>query len=295
MKKIVLFLLSLSSAYAFEPEVVSPVESAPEIIVEVNENDVLALPTAVAPVTKPISTTPTFTESFTRSTGAIVQEISTSRFFLEFKPFKFNYTNLSAKSDLMVNSYNVYEERSDIFKAKMLALDFRFGFENANWGSFADIEIEGDSQFSEFTVYSNGPFAKVGFGIILDFENVSSTTKTFGEIVSETNKESLEISPYFYFAFKFAENDSVAISQWNKVGSIFNRDVVSDVELTGLGVRYNAGLDIMFKVNKNVQVGLGLEFDLKAIRIEIEDLPDASTSALEVDFEIDLFKVKYLF
>lgn len=228
----------------------------------------------------------------------IFKEIKGSEFFFEVKPIRLKGTSMDFKSDLIsVNNNRELEYEESSFKAKLMPLDFKFGFENSGWGSFAEVQIEDGSDSSEVVIFGKiGSSVRLGGGLSFYTSDEEAEVKSDSIVVAKGEADSTVISPYFYAAFQFVNDDLVIIEQSNKIGGSYAKYESGDLKIKGVSFDFTPALDIMFKINPKLQIGGGIEFAYSRFS---GDITNANKTFGGVgnnfDFELNLFKTKFIF
>lgn len=227
----------------------------------------------------------------------IYTEIKDSQFFLEINPLRLKGSSDDFESNRMTVSNNPeLEFEIGSFKAKMMPLDFKFGFENQGWGSFAEVAIEDGSESSELTIYSKIASVKLGAGLSFSASDEEVKIKQDSIVTSKDSMDMIEIIPYFYTAFQLVNDDSLIIEQWNKIGGSYQKAESDGVTIKGVSFIFNPALDVMFKINPKLQIGLGIEAYYERFSGDIE----SGSNTLDgigntFGFELNLIKTKFLF
>lgn len=259
-------------------EIILPSTQAPE---KVAIKEPVQAPAAV-PVTQEVPVTNVLSQ--------IGNEIANSKFYIEFKPLSYSYEDVNLKSNDLFDNQRLFEIKGNSSRLRVLPTDFRFGFENSNWGSVADIEIEDDNQAGDVAVFSKVGPLKVGLGLKLDYQRTELKAYKLESEVSSSIEKSTFIGPYLYLATT-TENTQSEFNLWGKAGWFFSTAEVdgSDIDINGLGV--SGGLDYYQKINSKLYIGLGGEFTYMYAKSDKQYNFDMN----QILVELSVFKVKYHF
>jgi hypothetical protein len=127
----------------------------------------------------------------------IYTEIKGSQFFFEISPLRIKGSSVDFESNRMSTNDNPeLEIENGSFKAKMMPLDFKFGFENQGWGGFAEVAIEDGSESSELTVYTKISSVKLGAGLSFSASDEAGLYHYFERIYGYDRNSSLFL--YFF-------------------------------------------------------------------------------------------------
>lgn len=228
----------------------------------------------------------------------IVTEIKSSEFFLEVNPLRLTANGGDFESNNTSNAGPELEFDKTESKFKMMPLDFKFGFENQNWGGFAEVMISDGEDRSEAVIYTKIGPVKLGGGLTLSMSDDETKVKSQGVLVAKGESDSSEIGPYFFSAFEVVNNDSVVIEQWNKIGGVFEKEEVNGTTtFKGVSFLFNPALDIMFKINPKLLIGIGAEFEYRRFSgdIKLSNYPSYKGIGNTYGFELNLIKTKFLF
>lgn len=226
----------------------------------------------------------------------IYTEIKGSQFFLELNPLSLKVAGNDFESNEMDNGNPALEFDTNTVKARLVPLDFRFGFENEGWGSFAEVRIADGEDSSALTIYSKIAGHKFGAGLVLNSYDYDIKVKRYGASGTGAG-DSVEIGPYFYASFQLSNDDSISIEQWNKIGAFYEKNSNSDMSVKGISFVFHPALDIMFKINPKLQIGTGMEFEYTRFSgdLQVSDLPKYKGIGNSYSFELNLIKTKFLF
>lgn len=227
----------------------------------------------------------------------IYTEIKDSQFFFEINPFSIKGSSVDFESNRMtMNDNPELELEMNSFKAKLMPLNFKFGFENQGWGSFAQVGIEEGSETSELTVYTKILSIKLGAGLSFSASDEENKVKQNSIVTDKSTMDSIEITPYFYTAFQLVNDDSLVVEQWNKIGGSYVKAESDGVTVKGVAFIFNPALDIMFKINSKLQIGMGIEGYYERFSGDIESGSSTfSGIGNSFGFELNLIKTKFLF
>lgn len=263
-----------------------------------NETQEIILPSTQVPekvaVKEPVQTpapAPVTSEvSAANMLAQIGNGIANSKFYIELKPLSYSYEDASIKSNDLFNDRRLFEIKGNSSRLRVLPTDFRFGFENNNWWSVADIVIEDDTQSGDIAVFSKVGPLKVGLGLNLDYQRTELKAYKMESEVSSSIEKSTYIGPYLYLATT-TENSQSEFNLWGKAGWFFSTAEVdgSDIDINGLGV--SGGMDYYQKINSKLYIGLGGEFTYMYAKSDKEYNFDMN----QILFELSVFKVKYHF
>lgn len=217
-------------------------------------------------------------------------DILNSKFYIEFKPIDFEFTRTDLKSNDISNGLRVYQEKKDHTKLKVLPTHFRFGFENNDWGNVSEILIDNNGQEGEIAFYRKISLLKIGAGLSLNFEEVSTSVYQHEQNISSTFEKSTTIAPYIYVATTLNEDD-FELNLWSKGAVIFNRTTANgeSVDIGGAGVQL--GFDYYKKISQKLLIGLGGSFGYSYLETD----KDADFNLNQFEFGFSLLKTKYNF
>lgn len=227
----------------------------------------------------------------------IYSEIRDSQFYVEINPLRLSVYSDDFESNNITNDNPNLEYESNEFKLKLLPLDFKFGFENPNWGSFAEIVISDAEDKSQVVVYAKSGALKIGAGLTFSITDSDAKIKEFGVQTGKGESDSMQIGPYLYCAFQLSNDDSVSIEQWNKIGGLYEKEESNGSVIKGISFVFNPALDVMFKINPKLQIGTGVEFEYQRFSgdISVKNFPKYKGIGNSYDFELNLIKTKFLF
>lgn len=227
----------------------------------------------------------------------IYTEIKDSQFFFEINPLRLKGSSIDFESNRMtMNDNPELEIENGSFKAKMMPLDFKFGFENQGWGGFAEVAIEDGVETSELTVYTKIASVKLGAGLSFSASDEEMKIKQNSVVTSKDTMDAMEIAPYFYAAFQLVNDDSLIIEQSNKIGGSYSKAESDGVKVKGLSFIFNPALNVMFKINSKLQIGTGIEVSYERFSGDIESGSNTFSGVGNgFGFELNLIKTKFLF
>jgi len=227
----------------------------------------------------------------------IYTQIKDSQFFFEISPLRIKGSSVDFESNRMsINDNPELEIENGSFKAKMMPLDFKFGFENQGWGGFAEVAIEDGSESSELTVYTKISSVKLGVGLSFSASDEETKIKQDSIVTGKESVDTIEIAPYFYTSFQFVNDDSLVIEQSNKIGGSYSKSESDGVTIKGLSFIFNPALDMMFKINSKLQIGAGIEATYERLSGDIESGSNTFSGVGNgFSFELNLIKTKFLF
>ncbi|MEA9357103.1 hypothetical protein SHI21_12835 [Bacteriovorax sp. PP10] len=227
----------------------------------------------------------------------IYTEISTSQFFVELNPLSLKISTLDFQSNYMEDGNRALEFDTNDFKARLVPLDFKFGFENQGWGSFAEVLISDGEDSSDLTIYAKLGEHKLGGGMVLSSYDYDAKIKRFGATTGTGSANSVEVGSYFYASFQLSNDDSISVEQWNKIGGFYEDTSGGGVTVKGVSFVFNPALDIMFKINPKLQIGTGMEFEYRRFSgdVQVNSLPKRDGVGNSFSFELNLIKTKFLF
>lgn len=226
----------------------------------------------------------------------IYTEIKDSQFFLELNPLSLKVQGMDFESNNIENGYTALEFETDTVKARLVPLDFRFGFENQGWGGFAEVRIADGEDASALTVYSKVSGHKFGAGMVLNSYDYDVKVKRYTTTATGSG-DSVEVGPYLYASFQLSNDDSISVEQWNKIGGVYEKTTDGDLSVKGVSFIFHPALDIMFKINPKLQIGTGIEFEYRRFSgdVEIDGIPKYKGVGNSYSFELNLIKTKFLF
>lgn len=227
----------------------------------------------------------------------VFKAIKESLFFLEVNPLRMSGGSLDFNSNNSVDSHRELELDYSSFNFKLMPLDFKFGFENEGWGSFAEVLIEDGNENSELVVFGKAAGHKIGGGLVVKVtsEELTATSSGVARVKAET--KSTELGAYFYASFSLVNNDILNLDLWNKFGGGYERSQSSGTKVKGVFFKINPGIDMMFKINSKLMIGSGVEFSYTRLGgdIEITGLKSLSGVGNTFEYELNFIKTKFLF
>lgn len=231
-------------------------------------------------------------------TQKLVSEIKASQFFLEVNPLRLSAYGGDFESNNTSNNGPDLELDVSEFKFKMMPLDFKFGFENSGWGGFAEVLVSDGEDRSEAVLYTKVGIVKLGAGLTLSVTDDETKVKSQNVLVAKGESQRSEVGPYFYAAFEIVNDNSVVIEQWNKIGGVYEKEEEDGVTTyKGVSFLFNPALDVMFKINPKLLIGIGAEFEYRRFSGEykISNNPNLKGVGNIYGFELNLIKTKFLF
>lgn len=228
----------------------------------------------------------------------VYNEIKGSKFFLEINPLRMAGFSEDFESNMNTPQDNPeLEYDANSFKLKLMPLDFKFGFDNEGWGSFAEVLIEDGDESSELVVFGKIGGHKLGAGLALNVSDEELKIKTNSVEALRANVKSTEIHPYFYASFELANNDTLILEQWNKIGGAYVKQESDDITIKGVSFIFRPALDIMFKINPHLLIGIGAEVEYQRFS---GDLKSSGTKLFDgvgntFSFELNLIKTRFVF
>lgn len=228
----------------------------------------------------------------------IVSQIKASEFFVEVNPLRLSSYGGDFESNNTTNAGPDLDVEADEFIFKMMPLDFKFGFENHNWGGFAEVMISDGEDRSEVVIFTKVGGAKFGGGLTLKVIDEEAKVRSQGTLVAKGEGSSSEVGPYFYAAFEIINDDSMVIQQWNKVGGVYEKEESNGVTTyKGVSFLFNPALDVMFKINPKLQIGFGAEFEYRRFSGDYTEDNGPSFKGIGNTYglELNLIKTKFLF
>lgn len=294
----VLSLLFSASVIAQETAVIQPPPApekneAPAAVISPAplEMDV-ALPAQREPLPKSAM------EASVAKVDKIYNEIKGSKFFLEINPLRMTgtYVDFESNQNTMQNNPELELEGSE-FKLKLMPLDFKFGFENEGWGSFAEVEIEDGEESSELAVYAKVNGHKFGGGLGLNVTDAEATAKSNNVQIAKEEIRSTVIYPYFYASFELVNDDKLIMEQSNKIGGSYEKAESDTASVEGFAFVFQPSLDVLFKVNPKLLIGFGGELTYRRFS---GDIKSSGTSIFggvgnTFGFEFNLIKTRFVF
>lgn len=285
MKTLVMLALCLPFTLAFSQE---EIVQAPPSFQNQNEiNKTMSPPIdVVVPYHKPIE-----------QVNIVYNKIKDSVLFLEINPVSLKYRYMDFQSDNLTNNIRDLDLDMSQFKFKLMPLDFKFGFDNSSWGSFAEVQIDDDSNYSELAVYGKISGHKIGGGLSLQVEKDELNVTVSGAKGTAKIKETT-IEPYFYASFELANNESLIFEQWTKIGGAYQDSESDDVRFKGLAFVFNPALELYFKINSKLLIGSGIEFTYMRYTGDITVSGVANSYGVTgnaFQMEFNLIKTKFLF
>lgn len=227
----------------------------------------------------------------------IYETIKGSVFFLEVNPVNITIVGGDFESNNLTNDKRDLEMEVSGTKFQLMPLNFKFGFENTGWGSFAKVNIEDNDNDSELVIYGKAGSHKFGFGLQLKSVEADLDLKVYGVKKIDTNAKESVLSPYFYYSLAFADNESLIFEQWMKIGAAFSNKEQDDVRIKGVAFVIRPAFDLMFKINPKLQIGTGVEFEYQRFSGKVE-APNINTfegvgNSFQIDF--NLIKTRFIF
>ncbi|AUN97225.1 hypothetical protein DOM21_15535 [Bacteriovorax stolpii] len=293
----VLSLLFSTSVMAQETGVAQPLplekNEAPAAVIAPAplEMDV-SLPATREPLPKPAA------ESPVARVDKLYNEIKSSKLFLEINPLRMAGASVDFESNqvTMQNNRELELDGSE-FKLKLMPLDFKFGFENEGWGSFAEVEIEDGEENSELVVYAKVNGHKFGGGLGLNVTDVEATARSNNVQIAKEELRSTVIYPYFYASFGLVDDAQMIVEQSNKIGGSFEKAESDTASVEGVAFVFQPSLDVLFKVNPKLLIGFGGELSYRRFS---GDIKSSGTNIFggvgnTFGFEFNLIKTRFVF
>lgn len=227
----------------------------------------------------------------------VYSQIKDSVLFLEINPVSLKYNYMDFLSDNLTNNVRDLDLDTSQLKFKMMPLNFKFGFDNASWGSFAEVEIEDESNASELVIYGKIGGHKLGGGLSFQVEENEANVTVAGVKGKAKTKET-SVHPYFYMSFELSNSESLIVEQWTKIGGACQDSQSDDIRFKGLAFVFNPALEMYFKINPKLMIGSGLEFMYMRYAGDItvsgvKNTYGVTGNAFEMEFNI--IKTKFLF
>ena len=223
--------------------------------------------------------------------------IKDSEFFFEINPLRMSGGSSDFESNHdAVNGPELEMDMSD-FNFKLMPLSFKFGFENTNWGSFAEVLIQDSTQHSELVVFSKLGAHKLGAGFSLNMTESELKAKSNATTIVKEKIESTELCAYLYASFKLVDNETLSLEQWTKFGGGYEKVQSDGVKVKGVFMTINPALDLMFKINKKLEIGSGIEISYTRMAGDIEVSSSRSFNGIgnSFEYELNLIKTRFIF
>ena len=227
----------------------------------------------------------------------IYTEIKGSKFFLEVNPLIFTHVTQDSETNEENNGVPVTKVDYSKTKFRLMPLDFKIGFDNENWGSFADIYIEGSSENSEIVIYSRISALKIGGALQLKSTTREKTVTSNGTPNKTINTKETSFSTAFYLAGAFANSEKMFVEGYTYIGGGYASDDDGSLKTSGAYFYTTLGLDIYHKINKNFMLGFGGEFYYSRFVGDVSYTGSTTHSGIgnTFSFEWDFIKAKFLF
>lgn len=224
-------------------------------------------------------------------------EVNDSQFYVFFKAFSISNSSADFESDMKMPKGSELEFDIDNSQVRLMPLDFRIGFENKSWGSFAEILINDELQSSELVIYSKNGNTRVGPGFLAKIENKEFDVKSNGEVIGTEKKKNTEVAAYLYAAFTLLDNQMITVEQWNKAGISFEKTDEDNAKIEAFTFLINPAIDLMFKINKKLQIGTGVELSYGRVSGEFQAGNSLNYEGVGniFSYELNLIKAKFLF
>ena len=219
-----------------------------------------------------------------------------SEFFFEMNPLRISGSSFDFTSDQTTFVKPDFEVDDSEFDLNLLPLDFKFGFNNVDWGSFAEVNLQENSQDSEMVIYgrSNGHKFGAGFGANISKDKVR--LKSNGVLIGKGESKLTEVTAYFYSSFMLIDNSLLTLEQWNKFGGGYQRISGADLIIKGLLLRVEPAIELMFKINNKLQIGTGFELRYERFGGHIYmDSSDFKGVADNFGYEFNIIKTRFNF
>jgi hypothetical protein len=227
----------------------------------------------------------------------IYTAIKDSEFFFEINPLRLSGRSFDFESDQTTNVDPDLELDQSEFNFKLMPLDFKFGFINSGWGSFAEVLIQDDFQYSELVVFAKLGNHRLGGGLSLSVSDEEIRAKSDGKLVARGDTKSTALETYIYSSFSLVSNETLSLDQWNKIGIGYEKNQSSNIKIKGASFTINPALEMMFKINKKLLIGSGIELSYSRLggRLQVLNGPSYRGVGNAFSYEVNLIKTRFIF